>query len=109
MQQAIRLLGHLGVNDTTTSGHPLHITTGDDTFVTQMILVAHSAVEHIGNGFKSPMGMGWKSADIIGSVLGMHFVEHQKWVELRLHITTCNSADFHAITIGCRPGIYYSL
>ena len=87
------------MNNAPAGGHPLHITAGNNTLITQVILVTHGTIKHVGNGFKPAMGMGGKSTNIVSALLGMYFIEHQKWINLRHNIAARNATNLHAITI----------
>ncbi len=56
-QAALGLLRHLRMNDAARGGHPLHIAGPEIAAVSEMVLVAHVAIEHVGDSLEAAMRM----------------------------------------------------
>ena len=50
--------------------------------VAEVILMAHVAVEHVGDGFEAAMRMRRETCDVVVRVIGIELVEHQE----RIHV-----------------------
>jgi hypothetical protein len=54
------------------------------TFITEVILMQHMTLEHIGHGLKPPVWVRRKPGDIFIWLITAKFVEHQKGVHPRM-------------------------
>ena len=63
--QSFGLLRHLAMDHSFTSGHPLHSTIAQMSFVARSILMREFSIDHIGYGLKPAMWMGRKTCDIV--------------------------------------------
>ena len=72
------------MNDPSACGHPLDISGFQMTFITQVILMQHMTLEHIGHGLKPPVWVRRKPSDIFIWLITAKFVEHQKGVHPRM-------------------------
>jgi len=68
------LLRHFGMNDAARRRHPLHIARTKVTAVTEVIFVAHVAIEHVRDGLEAAMRMGGKTGDVIVWVIRIELI-----------------------------------
>jgi hypothetical protein len=65
-----------------TGGHPLHIPGSDQSSIAQTITVVHGALQHIGYGLDSPVGMHREASNgAFNGVIESKVIEEQEWVE----------------------------
>jgi hypothetical protein len=69
VESAIFLFWHFRVNDTPAGGHPLNATGFDNAFISGVILVAHAAIQQVGDRFKSAVWMRWETGDVVIGVI----------------------------------------
>src|SRR3546814_825630 len=80
---AFLLLGHLRVHQAAAGGHPLHAAGDQQALVAVVVLVAHSAVEHVGHGLEAAVRMAGETGDVVLGLVGAELVEQQERIELR--------------------------
>ncbi len=81
VQQSLGLLRHLRVNDAAAGGHPLRAAGDDLAAVAHVVLVAHAALEQVGERLEAPVRMGRKAGNVVVRVVGADLVEHEKRIE----------------------------
>ncbi len=99
---ALALLRHLGVDDAARRRHPLHVAGAEIPAVAQMILVAHVAVEHVGDRFESAVRMRWEARDVIVRVIGVELIEHQERIHILAALAAEAAAQLDAGAVGSR-------
>jgi hypothetical protein len=77
---ALGLLRHLRVDDATRGRHPLHVAGPQVAAIASAVLVAHPAVEHVGDRLEAAVRMGREPGEVIVRVVGEELVEHQERV-----------------------------
>ena len=75
-QQAGGLLGHFGMDDAPSSGHPLHAAVLQQAFVARAVTVQHAPGDHVGHGFKATVRMVRETATIVFGIVTAKIVEH---------------------------------
>jgi hypothetical protein len=73
--QTVFLLGHLGVDDPTSCGHPLNAPGNQISLVTDMVPMFHASGEHIGHSFESAMRVVRESGDVVTGLIGLELIE----------------------------------
>jgi hypothetical protein len=66
------------MNHPSSGSHPLHTAVFKVALITEVVFVEHVAVEHIGHGFKTAMGMRRKTCKIVGRLVRKELVQHEK-------------------------------
>src|SRR5690606_5751350 len=97
--QTLLLLRHFRVNNAPSRCHPLDVAAAQMTFIAQMILVQHMAVEHIGDGFKAPVRVRRKTGYIVVRIVRIEFIQHQEGIESRMGILSQAAVYAHASAI----------
>src|SRR5208282_4532179 len=84
------------MDDATRRRHPLHITGAEVAAVSEVILMAHVTVEHVGDGFEATMRMRWKAGNVVARVIGIKLIEHQKRIQIESALAAKTAAQFDA-------------
>jgi hypothetical protein len=71
------------MDNASTRRHPLHSTTAQYRFITQVVAMAHLPIKHVGHGFKATVGVSRKARQIVIRIFVEKTVQHQKGVNAR--------------------------
>src|SRR3546814_9218770 len=63
--------------------NPLHAAGDQQALVAVVVLVAHSAVEHVGHGLEAAVRMAGATGDVVLGLVGAELVAQQERIELR--------------------------
>ena len=81
-QAAVFLFGDFGVDDAAAGRHPLDAAALDHAGMALVVAMAHLAIQHDGDGFKTAMRVVGKAGHVVGAVVGADLVQHQEGVQL---------------------------
>jgi hypothetical protein len=63
------------------------------------VFVPHSSSNHVGDGFKSTVGMIWKTTTIVIGIITAKVIEHQEGIEPSLVSLCQNPCEFDTIAV----------
>lgn len=96
MNTGLSLNWHLGVNDTTTGGHPLQVTRTDGSLVSCKVLMLNLSFEHVSHSLETSVGVVRETT----SGVRVKLIEHEKRVVVAEFGPTDGAADLSTDTFG---------
>src|SRR3546814_3329131 len=73
--------------------NPLHAAGDQQALVAVVVLVAHSAVEHVGHGLEAAVRMAGETGDVVLGLVGAELVEQQERIELRQRLAADDAGE----------------
>src|SRR5271155_2578048 len=67
-----------------------------------MILMAHMAIEHVGDSFEAAMRVRREAADIVVRIIGIELIEHQERVHILAALAAQTAAQLDAGAVRSR-------
>ena len=68
--------------------------------VAKAVAMLHVAIQHVGEGNEAPVGMVWKTSDVVVRVLAAKLVEHEEGVQVSQRRGANGAMDRNACSLG---------